>query len=516
MTSEATTSKVTVFRDTYLDSVVQMSGTRAMRQVEGVDWAAAAMATSANLETLSEEGFRSADWDGAGANDLFIAIRGDSEEVLEEAAAAGEQAMFAERTSDDAAAQPVRTLREALERAPESSVAVVSVPGDYAALPTHQALSAGLHVLLFSDNVPLEVEVELKERAERLGLLVMGPGAGTAVLGRTCLGFANVTTPGPVAVVAAAGTGAQEAMSLLDRWGVGVSHVVGLGGRDLSQAVGGRMARLALTALAADEATEVVLLVSKPPDAEVARKVLQAAAGTRVAAALIGLGDNTIEVPTGVTLARTLETGVVAALDALGRAAPDTSAGLREQVERACADLSEQRTLVRGLFSGGTLCYESLVILSRVLGDVHSNTPLDSDLGLPAPERSHVCLDLGEEEYTKGRPHPMIDPEARIEVLREEGENPDVAVILLDIVLGYGAHDDPAAELAPVCAEIISGGGPQIIAYVLGTEGDPQGFEAQRRAFTEAGCLVTETAARASLAAAAIALRKPDLAEAAL
>jgi len=515
------TSRVTLFRDTYLDSVVQLSGTRAMRAVEGVDWASAAMATQANLETLSGAGFDAGELAGAGAGDLFIAVRADSDDVLDEATAAGKQAMFAERTSagrssGDRAEQPSRTVRDALERAPDSTVAVVSVPGDYAAMQAHQALTAGLHVLLFSDNVPLDAEVELKERAAQLGLLVMGPGAGTAMFGGTCLGFANVTTPGPVAVIAAAGTGAQEAMSLLDRWGVGVSHVIGLGGRDLSREVGGRMARMALTALAADESTEVVLLVSKTPDAEVAREVLKVAAGTRVVAALIGLEDDAIDVPTGVSLAGTLETGVVAALDALGRTAPDRSAGLRERVEQAGADLPEKRTLVRGLFSGGTLCYESLVILSRVLGEVYSNTPIDSDRGLPAPEGSHVCLDLGEEEYTKGKPHPMIDPEARIEMLREQGEDPDVAVIILDVVLGYGAHDDPAAELAPVCAEIIAAGGPQLVTYVLGTEGDPQGFEAQRRAFTDAGCLVTETAARASLAAAAIALREPDLAESAL
>ena len=169
--------------------------------------------------------------------------------------------------------------------------------------------------------------------------------------------------------------------------------------------------------------------------------------------------------------------------------------------------------MVRGLFSGGTLCYESLVILSGQIGPVYSNTPLDPDLGLPAPAGSHTCLDLGEEEYTKGRPHPMIDPEARIELLREQGTEPDVAVIILDVVLGYGAHDDPAAELAPVCAEVTADGGPLVVVYVLGTHGDPQGFDAQRQAFTDVGCVVTETAARASLAAAAIARRDPELCE---
>jgi FdrA protein len=245
--------------------------------------------------------------------------------------------------------------------------------------------------------------------------------------------------------------------------------------------------------------------------------VLQAAAGNPLVAALIGL-RSPIDVPAGVVLAATLETGVVAALQAMGRPAPDTASGLAAQVATAIENLPEQRTLIRGLFSGGTLCYESLVILSRLLGrhgagPVYSNTPLDSEHGLPAPQGSHLCLDLGEEEYTRGRPHPMIDPEARIEQLQQHGRDPQVAAIILDVVLGYGAHADPAAELAPVCAEITAHGGPRVVTYVLGTHRDPQGFAAQRQTLKDAGCIVTETAARASLAAAAIALHNPSLAE---
>ncbi|HEX6403527.1 MAG TPA: protein FdrA [Pseudonocardiaceae bacterium] len=505
-------TRVRLFRGAYVDSVVQLSGTRAMRAVDGVEWATAAMATPANLDTLAEQGFNPQDWSGGGANDLVMAVRASCEEVAEQAEQAGRAAIFDSRGPSEGAEaeQPPRTLREAMDRAPGSNVAVISVPGDYAALEAHHALSAGLDVLLFSDNVPLAAEVELKARAQRLGRLVMGPGAGTAMLGGTCLGFANVTAPGPVAVVAAAGTGAQEAMSLLDRWGVGVSHVIGLGGRDLSAGVGGTMARAALHALAHDERTEVVLLVSKPPSPEVARAVLPAAGDKPVIAALLGLAAD-LDVPDTVTLTTTLETGVIATLGALGLHAPDPASGLRERVAGAITGLPEQRRLVRGLFSGGTLCYESLFILAGQLGPVYSNTPLDPDLGLPAPAGSHTCLDLGEEEYTKGRPHPMIDPEARIELLREQGTEPDVAVLILDVVLGYGAHEDPAAELAPVCAEVTANGGPLVVVYVLGTHGDPQGFDAQRRAFTDAGCVVTETAARASLAAAAIARRDPEL-----
>jgi FdrA protein len=209
-----------------------------------------------------------------------------------------------------------------------------------------------------------------------------------------------------------------------------------------------------------------------------------------------------------VEVVTTLEEGVVRAVAAVGIEAPDVTAGLAAAVDAACARLPEGRRLVRGLFSGGTLCYESLVILSRLLGPVYSNTPIDKGHGLPAPEGAHVCLDLGEEEYTKGRPHPMIDPEARVELLRQEGASPEVGVILLDVVLGHGAHADPAGQLAPVCRDVIAGGeGPAVVAYVLGTEGDPQGFEDQRAKLRDAGCIVTETAARASLATAAIALR---------
>jgi FdrA protein len=504
--------KVTLFRDTYLDSVVQLSGTRTMRQVDGVEWASAAMATPANLDTLGAEGFDAAEWSGAGAGDLFIAVRGESDDAVAAGTAAGEEALFTRTASSDAGpARSTRTVREATQVAPASTVAVVSVPGDYAALEAHQALSAGLHVLLFSDNVSVDDEVALKERAAGLGLLVMGPGAGTAMLGGTCLGFSNVVTPGPVAVVAAAGTGAQEAMTLLDRWGVGVSHVIGLGGRDMTADVGGIMAREALAALRADDATEVILIVSKPPDADVARSVLAAAAGKPVVASLIGLEPGAIEVPEGVVLAGSLETGVVRALEALGRTAPDPAEGLRGSVAAAIAELPAERTLLRGLYSGGTLCYEALVILAGALGDVHSNTPVDKTLGLPAPAGAHTCLDLGEEEYTRGRPHPMIDPEARIAMLRSDGADPEVAVIVLDVVLGHGAHPDPAAELAPVCADIIAGGGPRVVVYVLGSDQDPQGLEAQRRAFTEAGCVVTATAARAALAAAAIVARDPSI-----
>ncbi|HMC80572.1 MAG TPA: protein FdrA, partial [Acidimicrobiia bacterium] len=474
-----TATRIHVQKDRYVDSVVQMSASRAMMDVDGVEWAAAAMGTPANLETLAGRGF---DLDGveATANDCFLAVQaasdaaGDTALEVGEAALAGGPGGGSGGPAGPGAPERPRSLGEAVDAlGGAANLAIVSVPGDYAALEAHKALSAGMHVLLFSDNVPLEEEVELKERAEQTGLLVMGPGAGTAMLGGTGLGFANVVSarngdadadsrPG-VGVVAAAGTGAQEVMSLLDRGGARVTAVIGVGGRDLSETVGGRMARSGLRALRDDPGTDAVLLVSKPPSEGVARAVLAEAGGKPAVAALIGLAEP-VPTPAGVELASTLEGGATTLLAALGLPPLDLDGGLRAAVEAGLAQLPAERTLVRGLFSGGTLCYEALVILSGILGPVYSNTPICKGWGLPAPEGAHVCLDLGEEEFTKGRPHPMIDPEARLEHLRVEGARPDVAVVLVDVVLGHGSHPDPAAVFAGVCAELRDGGrGPAVV-----------------------------------------------------
>jgi FdrA protein len=504
--------KVRLLKDAYVDSVLQMAATRAMREVDGVEWATAAMATPANVAVMEGEGF---DLAGAGANDCVLAARAGDDEAAEAALAAGDASLGggASRGGVPGAIGVDRapaSLEEAVAELPDANLAIVSVPGDFAALEAHKALTAGLHVLLFSDNVSVEEEIELKERGSALGRLVMGPGAGTAVLGGCGLGFANAVRRGRVGVVAAAGTGAQEVMCLLDRWGAGVSAVIGVGGRDLSEAVGGRMARLAVATLRHDPGTDVILLVSKPPSPEVARAVVAEAGDKPLAAALIGLTES-IAAPSTVHLATTLEEGALLALELAGQDKPDPAAGgLAEAVAAACAGVSPERRLVRGLYSGGTLCYEAMVLLSGVLGPIHSNTPLRKGWDVPAPPGSHVCLDLGEEEYTKGRPHPMIDPSIRLEYLAEEGRDPATAVVLLDVVLGYGANDDPAGALAPVCAQVRAGGA-QVVAYVLGTEADHQGLAAQQATLAEAGCLVAPTAARAALAAAAIATRRPEL-----
>ena len=506
------TQAVRVFPGAYRDSLLLLSATRAMEEGAGVSWASAAMATPANIEDLTGRGFAPGDLAGADANALVLAVTATGGQAADDALGRGRAELFAEqaRPAGEHGRPGPRTIGEAAARLPEANVAVVSVPGPYAAMAAHSALTAGLHVLLFSDNVPLAAEIELKRRASRLGRLVMGPGAGTAVLGGVGLGFANAVGAGPVGVVAAAGTGAQEVMTLLDRWGIGVSQVIGVGGRDLSAEVGGLMARDAVLALDVDPATEVILLVSKPPDADVARAVIGASAATPMVAACVGMSapDGTLA---GAPLAATLEQGAVLVAGLLGRPVPDLAEGVAGATQRAAERMGAARTLVRGFYTGGTLCYEAQVVLGGWLGPVYSNIPLRPELGLPAPPGTHVCLDLGEEEYTKDRPHPMIDPVARKEIMQAEAFGDDIAAVLLDVVIGYGAHHDPAGEIAGTCADIVASGAA-VVAYVLGARADRQGLDRQRRTLQEAGAIVTTSAAQAARVAAAIAVRRPSLA----
>ena len=509
---------VRVHAGSYIDSLQLMATTVTMEESAGVEWAGAFMATPRGLEELGASGFAAHLPSGLGGNDLVLAVRATDDDAVEQALESGRRIAFDEREEGDArsAATLPGSIADAVRHQPGTNVAVISVPGEYAALEAHHALTAGLHVLLFSDGVSVDEEVELKERATRLGRLVMGPGAGTSILAGTGLGFANVLDgrhdTGRVGIVAAAGTGAQEVSALLDRWGVGVSAVVGVGGRDLSDEVAGRTAIAAVRALDADPGTSTILLVSKPPSADVAARVLDACAETPVVAVFLGLSP--IEGRRRTRTARTLEEGALLAARLAGATPPPPGAGLADEVAAATARLPPGRTAVRGLYSGGTLCYEAQLILEEALGPVYSNEPLRPTGVLPAPPGSHVLLDLGAEEYTRGVPHPMIDLSTRVSELRAAAADPSVAVVLLDVVLGLGSHADPAGVLAPECAALVASG-PRIVAYVLGTEGDPQGVARQRAALEAAGCLVSRTNARAAHAAAALALRRPELAGAA-
>jgi FdrA protein len=487
---------VKVVPSRYADSVKLMGIARQARERDGVDGCELAMGTPANLAVLESRGVRA----DAGPSDLIIAVRATDDTVAQDAMAAAEAALAgSDAGGGRAPGGPVRaaprSLTAAARRLDRPNVALVSVPGDYAALEAHRALTAGLHVFLFSDHVSLEDELELKRRGTELGRLVMGPGCGTAMLGGVGLGFMNVVTAGPVGIVAAAGTGAQEAACLLEDAGTGVSQIVGVGGRDLSGEIGGLMFRQGMRLLAEDDATETVLLVSKPPAPEVARSLAaDLPAGKRVVAAFVGWDGG--EAPFEVF--DTLEAGALAAAGT----APADVADLEAAVD-AARERSAGRALL-GLFSGGSLAHEAVTLLEPALGPVAGNV----GHGPPGRSGGHAVLDLGEEEYTQGRPHPMVDLDVRLGLLAEAAEDDATGCVVFDVVLGHGAHDDPATGLAEAVAAVARRA--VVVTRVCGTAGDPQDAWRQAEILRAAGAVVAPSnAAAVRLALRAVAAEVP-------
>jgi FdrA protein len=478
--------QVRTLPDRYADSVRLMGIARALRGRDGIAGCEVAMGTPANLAALADLGADAS----ATPGDVVIAVDadgGDAEAALVEAERMLSAAGSADGAGAGAAIAAPRTLGSAAGAAAGANVALVSVPGEYATLEAHRALSRGLHVFLFSDHVSVEDEVALKRRGAERGLLVMGPGCGTAMLGGVGLGFCNVVPSGSVGVVAAAGTGAQEVACLVAAAGGGVSQIVGVGGRDLSAEVGGLAFRQALALLAEDEQTETVLLVSKPPSPEVVRALGDALPpGKRAVAAFVGLLDSDAD----YEVHHTLE---AAALAAAGAAAPDLGALEHAVVERR--ERTSGRALL-GLFSGGSLAHEALTILETALGPIAGNVSGEDGDG-------HRVLDLGEEEYTRGRPHPMVDLDLRRSMLEEAAGDPRIGCVLIDVVLGHGAHPDPAGELAPAVAHVADSA--LVLARVCGTDDDPQDARRQTATLERAGAIVAPSnAAAARLAVRAV------------
>ena len=502
----------------YRDSVSLMQLSAALEKLPGVERAAAVMATPANLALLGESGLLSGKF-AAGPNDLLVAVRGSSGAALaaafETARAALEQPSAATARGGPAA-MPLRSLQMALERTPGANLALISVPGDYAAAEAMKALRLGLNVMLFSDNVPLADEVALKRHASAHALLVMGPDCGTAIIDGIPLGFANAVRRGAIGIVGASGTGMQQVSCLVHREGAGVSQAIGTGGRDLHREVGGITMLAGLNLLARDSATQAIVLVSKPPAPEVAKAVLAAARRARKPVVVNFIGASQAEIA-GANLhpARTLEDAALAAV-ALARARrPPRPAAYRAPPLRLGRMAAKQRYL-RGLYSGGTFCYEASALLGEALGEVWSNAPVDPRRRMADPWKStgHSLVDLGDDVFTRGRPHPMIDHRLRNERLLEEANDPSVALILMDVVLGYGAHRDPAAEMLPAIrkAQAIArrkGRSLAIVGFVCGTDGDPQGLARQEAALREAGVLLATSSTRAARLAAHIIRRLP-------
>jgi FdrA protein len=475
---------VTVLPGRYADSVRLMGIARMLRERDGIGGCEVAMGTAANIEALSVLGVRAQ----AGPADVIIAVETDDPDLAAVVLSDGQDALMpapASHREAGSAAAP-RSLAGALSVNRDANVALVSIPGEYATLEAHHAIGHGLHVFLFSDHVSLDDEIALKQRAAARGQLVMGPGCGTSMLGGVGLGFMNVVRRGPVGMVAAAGTGAQEVACLLEQAGSGVSQVIGVGGRDLSAEVGGIMCRRAMRMFADDPETETLLLVSKAPRVEVVQQLADALPeGIRVVAALVGWDGS----PAPMEVHATLEAAAFAAAHAPppeDPPVPDTRAWHR----------AAGRQLL-GLFSGGSLAHEALSILEPLLG------PIGGNVGHASGPTTHRILDLGEEEYTLGRPHPMVDLRLRLDMLATVREQPDVGCVLMDVVLGYGSHSDPAHELESAIRAISTD--VPVIVRVCGTVADPQHAPGQEAVLRDAGAIIAPSnASAARLAAAAV------------
>jgi FdrA protein len=468
----------------YADSVTLLQVSRTVQGLDGVRAAQVAMATGLNIEVLAQMGFTVPP--EATTNDMVVALHLGDTAVLDDALAGVDRALHEANHRPDAGegstVAPSRTTASALRRSPDG-LALVSVPGASALVEAMDALDAGRDVMIFSDNVPLQQELALKRTAAARGLLVMGPDCGTAVVGGLGLGFANAVLPGPVGLVAASGTGCQQLLALLDHAGVGVTSALGVGGRDLSGDVRGLSTREALRRLDADPAVELVVVVSKPPADDVAAEIRSFADGldTPVELALLGRGQPDLTEAAEAVLARLGRP--VPTWPSYGRAAPATTG-------RA----------LHGLFVGGTLCDEAMLVATEVLGPVHSNIPLSpelalgADLAAPAGSAGHTMVDFGDDALTAGRAHPMIDPTLRLEHLARVAADDDTAVVLLDVVLGHGSEPDPAGLLAPAIAAVR----PPVVVTVVGTDADPQGLSRQVDALVAAGAEVHLSNARAT------------------
>jgi len=477
-------------RATYLDSIVLMRISRQIAALPGVEEAGLIIGTPANKEILRDADILGPEGGAAEPGDLIIALR-TTDARAADAALAEARRLLDEPSALGAAAavESSRTLRAAMQRLPDANLALISVPGDFAVAEARKAMELGLHVMIFSDNVPLADEAALKREARDRGLFVMGPDCGTAIIGGVPLGFANVVPAGDIGIIGASGTGIQEVSCLIARAGCGISHAIGTGGRDLKAEVGAITTLMAIEALDADDRTRHIVLISKPPAAAVAQSVLDRVAKSSKPFTICFLGATDVTMPANARAAATLKG---AAELVVGKAPGSTTP--------AVPQLNGGK-LVRGLFAGGTLCSEAQIVFRQAGLSVMSNVPVPGATAMSGAPDGHVVIDLGDDAFTRGRPHPMFEPGVRDAPLAEALVDPNVGVVLLDVVLGYGGHPDPAGHLAA----FLTGRDrrPPIVASVTGTDADPQPREAQVQKLADAGVIVADSNADAAEAAIA-------------
>ncbi len=498
-----------VKRNEYKDSVFLMRVAKELASQDGITGTAALMATAKNKQLLAEMDVAGPEIETAGPNDLVLAAKGESMEKIEAALARAEVLLHPE-PGRDGVSSSFRTLDAALASQPRANLAVISVPGEYAGAEAQRALERGLNVFLFSNGVPLEDELSLKRYARDHGLIVMGPDCGTAIIGGVGVGFANAVRRGPVGAIGSSGTGLQEFTTLVHNAGAGISHAIGTGSHDLSDGIGGLTTLTALDALEADPPTKVIALISKPPGAKALARLGERLRACKKPVVGCFLGaESDIEAGPSFQRARLIDEAARLCIKEIADTPVSLSAGFTpqelERMSREAAAWSAEQKYIRALFAGGTFCYQSQQIFRDAGIPVHSNVPLEQRYRLADPDHSveHTMVDMGDDHYTVGRPHPMIDGTMRRQRILAEARNPEVAILLLDFILGYNASLDPVGELLGAIAEAKRaaqgrGGALTVVASVCGTDGDPQDPSAQARMLEESGVIVFRSNAKAA------------------
>jgi len=503
--------KLIIRPNEYYDSIQLMQLSEKVRALEGLKQAFVAMSTPSNKQILEELEFHSEALDNASAGDMFIAIEAETSDHIESSLEYIEN-LLKQRMKSRSGKSTHRSFAGALRAMPDANVCVISVPGEFAFFEAEKALNNGLHVLVYSDNVPLHQDRKLKELAIQKGLLCMGPDCGVANINGAALMTASVAKKGSVGIVGASGSGTQQIAVLCDKEGVGVSQAIGVGGKDLADEVGGIEMLFGIDVLEKDPETKVIILVSRTPGEQTLKKIMGRISECHkpIVVYFIG-GDQEMIEKSGALSASDLEEAALKAVDVVRGREPRvsqfslSSSELQQIIHDETKDMASEQKYLRGLYCGGTFCEEAMSLLTESIGDTFSNAPLKAELKLQnsMESKGNTVIDLGDEEFTLGRPHPVIDPDPVRRAVLREAENKDVALYLMDFILGPAIHPDPAGAVIEEIKEAKekfkqAGGYLSVVASVCGTDGDPQNLTRQEATLRDAGVVVLPSNAQAS------------------
>jgi len=500
----------------FRDSVQMMQFSQQLKDEQGVIDAAIVMGTDLNKNTLKKMGLLTEDGISATENDTLITINCQDENSLNNAVQKAEQLLTSDITKSK---NEFNDLSSALDAFDNANMASLSIPGQFVKEMATELIRKQLHLFVFSDHVPLEDEILLKNLALENNVLFMGPEAGTSILNGTVFGFGNRIRSGSVGIIGASGTGIQESSTMIDLFGEGISHAIGVGGRDLRNDIGGMMTMKTMEVFEDDPNTKAVLLVSKPVGDDVRNKIINKInnfSKKNYVLCLIGDNENR-EDSAKIKFSKSIQISVLKILKYVNDDAyKKIKDVVRKQVDDSIklakslsSDLNNDQRFVRGFFAGGTLCYESKIILEQMIGKVYSNLSSDDEYSIKgnAASKENTLIDFGEEEFTSARPHPIIDPLLRKNRILEDADDPNVGVIIIDIICGINAAKNTMAFHAETIKKAIEnakekGRRLSVFAYICGTEKDVS--ENELKLLTDSGAKLFTSNALMSFAAALV------------